>query len=158
LAAVFETLPADRSAIVAPERDRLRRSLRRRSLADRFAEIEEFSRRGQTPGEDALVRAGILVGTDRSWVHAWQTFTLDDAHEHQRLWHAVLSRSMPVDAPPIFALLGLASWLAGDGASAAICLDKGRRRASKTVPGLDILEFVIDSALPPEACAELPFV
>lgn len=158
LAAAFAPLSVDRADIVAPERDRLRRSVRRRSLALRFAELDEFTRCGPAAPEDAFARAGIIVGTDRPWVHAWQSLTLDAADERQRLWHGVLSRSLPVDAAPVFALLGIASWLTGDGASAVICLDKGRRLQAKAIPGLSILEFVVDSALPPEKCAELPFV
>ncbi|WP_084635306.1 DUF4192 domain-containing protein [Propionicicella superfundia] len=155
LAASYEPLPPATAEIVAVERARLRRMLRRRSLANRYAALDDLARRGPSADEDELVRAGIILGTERPWIHAWRSLTLDDASARQELWHAVLVRTMPADAPPVYALLGIASWLTGDGASAAICLEKGRLLRPGGGCGLDLLDLMIDAAVPPDRYGEL---
>lgn len=148
LAAAYD--PASLVDDEGPERARLRCSLRGLNEADRVAELDALSATGPSAAVESLVRAGMIVGDERAWTHAWRGLSQADAAAQQQLWRAVLRHVHPADSPPVYALLGISCWLGGDGAAASICLEKGRRHSISDPRGLDLLALLIDTALPPE--------
>jgi len=139
-AAGLEVLP-DRAAVGAqvagPETDKLagrRWSKARNSLAlqshwwceDRFdtllalgLEAPDSLSAANRIELAALAHSGLI--RERVWDH----FTADKADQHLALWQAVVAVVAPQGAPAPLGLLAFAAWLAGKGALATCCVERG---------------------------------
>ncbi len=78
----------------------------------------------------------------------------DDAAWHVALWQRVVTRTLPVHQGYPLALLGMAAWLTGEGALAAICLERAEVLVAPTRL-VAILSHVIDEVVPPRLWDEL---
>ncbi len=156
LADIYAPLPPESVATVAADRDRLRQAVRRRPLRRLCAALDALSGSDGRADDGALVEAGLIVGREQPWLYAWRGLRRDASDQQHTLWLTVLTRCVPADAPAVFALTGIAAWLAGDGAAAAICLDKGQRLADGALGGLEVLRLIVDAAIPPDECDALP--
>lgn len=79
---------------------------------------------------------------------AYPQLSRDNAEHHVRLWQAVVQSTARGDQGPALAMLGLACWVAGDGAMQMICWE----RASELVPDLGLVQVLDDlnrRAVPP---------
>lgn len=79
---------------------------------------------------------------------AYPQLSRSNAEQHVRLWQAVVRATARDDQGPALAMLGLACWVAGDGAMQMICWE----RASRLVPELSLVHILDDinrQAVPP---------
>lgn len=85
---------------------------------------------------------------------AWAAITHDNAERHARIWQAVVARAADDLAAAPLCLLGMASWIAGDGAMLNVCCERLAQIAPDySMAGL--LEQISAQALPPSVWREL---
>ena len=98
------------------------------------------------PEDLAMLSALAYYGDMRD--AAYRQLSRANADKHVQLWQAVVRATARDDQGCALAMLGLACWVAGDGAMQVVCMD----RASKLVPDLGLLQILDDinrSAAPP---------
>ncbi len=98
--------------------------------------------------EAALVELAVLVADVHRRDRAWLAITTDRAQQHIRLWHAVVAAAPPPHQAAPLALLGIAAWIAGDGALLNVCAERLRAEAPAYSMG-SLLERVSEAALSP---------
>lgn len=135
-------------AEVVAARDRLRRRLRRRRIVERELMVTELQLLTPVSDEEALVRAGLLVGTERLWLHAWRGLRRVVAPMQREFWQAVLRVTLPEDAAPVLTLIGVAAWLQGDGVLTSICAERAQA-LDEHASGVRFLDLLIGSAVRP---------
>ncbi|HSU34598.1 MAG TPA: DUF4192 domain-containing protein [Propionibacteriaceae bacterium] len=85
---------------------------------------------------------------------AWAMIQSDDAEEHVRVWMQVVSQVPPTLSAAPLALLGMAAWIAGDGALQNCCCDElARLHPQYSMGGL--LSSISDRALSPKLWSAL---
>lgn len=85
---------------------------------------------------------------------AWLSMTRVTADQHVALWSRVVAHTLPPWETPPLCLLGMAAWLAGQGALHVECIE----RASRIRPSYSLLHILDDiqaRALPPAAWDDL---
>ena len=80
---------------------------------------------------------------------AWAMIEPDDAEEHARVWMQVVSQVPPSLSAAPLALLGMAAWIAGDGALQNCCCDELARLHPRYSMG-GLLADISDRALSPK--------
>ena len=89
--------------------------------------------------EDALcARLAVLADDPDARDVALLSMDADDAAAHLALWLRVLRRCLPPYQAQVLGLLGMAAWIAGDGALSVICLE----RAEALEPELPLVEIL----------------
>ena len=116
-------------------------------------------------GDDEAALLALLSRHSRARDVALLAMSRADAAWHVALWQRVVNRTLPVHQGHPLALLGMAAWLTGEGALAAICLERAEVLVAPTRL-VAILSHVIDAVVPPRlwddlrpellASAELP--
>lgn len=138
----------DASPEVVAERERVRARLRRRRVAERELLLTEVRLLGPASDPDALVQAGLLVGTDRLWLLAWRGIRRSGAAYQRDFWQAVLKVTLPAHAAPVLSLIGIAAWLQGEGVVTSLCLERAQALDPKAC-GIGFLELLITTAISP---------
>lgn len=151
LANLYSPLTTDGARHLAGARRRIKAEVSCRPVESQLSTLDGLDGGGELSDEE-LMRAGIIVGGEQAWIHAWRALRYRRAANQRATWHRVLALTHPGDAAPVFALVGIASWLAGDGAAAAICLAKGLDLCEGPMGGLEVLRLMIDAAIPPDQC------
>jgi hypothetical protein len=80
---------------------------------------------------------------------AWAMIEPDDAEEHARVWMQVVNQVPPALSAAPLALLGMAAWIAGDGALQNCCCDELARLHPRYSMG-GLLTTISDRALSPK--------
>jgi hypothetical protein len=80
---------------------------------------------------------------------AWAMIEPDDAEEHARVWMQVVSQVPPTLSAAPLALLGIAAWIAGDGALQNCCSDELARLHPRYSMG-GLLADISERALSPK--------
>ena len=80
---------------------------------------------------------------------AWAMIDPDDAEQHARVWMQVVNQVPPTLSAAPLALLGMAAWIAGDGALQNCCCDELARLHPRYSMG-GLLSTISDRALSPE--------
>ncbi len=93
-----------------------------------------------TPPIDVLVELAVLVSVIPARDAAWMSITRATAEQHVALWQAVVDHSLDRYAMPPICLLGVAGWIAGQGALLNVCAERGRRLN----PGYSMLHILED--------------
>ena len=102
---------------------------------------------GRLDDDGAALLAALSTHPDARDV-ALLSISRADADQHVDLWRQVVNRTLPVHQGYPLALLGMAAWITGEGALAAMCLE----RAERLVPYsrlVGILSLVIEAVVPP---------
>lgn len=143
--ALVEVAAQQEQALAGWSRRRRRSEVRR--LLGRFAD-------GALLSDECCARLALLVQDPVVRDEALLSITRADAERHVSGWTQVVRRSLlPLQAFPL-GLLGVAAWVAGNGALQMICLERAIRLAPNC--GLvRVLSDVNDLVLPPETWDEL---
>ncbi len=80
---------------------------------------------------------------------AWAMIDPDDAEQHARIWMQVVNQVPPALSAAPLALLGMAAWIAGDGALQNCCCDELARLHPRYSMG-GLLSTISKRALSPE--------
>ena len=80
---------------------------------------------------------------------AWAMIDSDDAEQHARVWMQVVNQVPPTLSAAPLALLGMAAWIAGDGALQNCCCDELARLHPRYSMG-GLLSTISNRALSPE--------
>ncbi len=132
--------------------------IRQRGLADTAERFELLLAEGLADVTDlaadelSMLAACAHYGALRDL--AYPQLSRDNAEQHVRLWQAVVQSTPRDDQGPALAMLGLACWVAGDGAMQMICWE----RASGLVPELGLVQVLDDlnrRAVPPSTWDQL---
>ena len=116
--------------------------------------IREYRAGGRIDSVPHLAWLAVLLSDIRVRDDAWARMTPEHRDEHCRLWTDVLRAAATDFAPAPASLLAFTAWQAGNGALAAIAVD----RALTADPGYSmahLLAGAIEAALPP-AAARMP--
>jgi hypothetical protein len=148
-------LPPRECSLDAPDRVVRLKAVRRKSVLARTTELDRLAGWGTGAPREARARAGLIVGTERPWTHAWRGITRQTAAARLELWMSVLRVTHRVDAAPVFALIGIAGWLTGDGSVTSVCLERGLAIDPRGGSGLGLLNQLIDDVVPPSEYATL---
>jgi hypothetical protein len=133
--------------VVAAELDLLDRSSRRDLIARRVADLVRVP--VDLADGDALQLAVLVADIDVRDV-AWALMTREEAAAHVALWRQVVSRTPAELASGPLCLLGMASWISGNGALMVCCMERVLRLdPGYTMAGL--LEDINRRAVPPTA-------
>lgn len=115
--------------------------------------LRRFRQLGDLDDDDAALLAMLVAHPDARDV-ALLAMSRSDADHHVDLWRRVVNRTLAVHQGYALALLGMAAWITGEGAMAAMCLE----RAEALVPEsylVGILGHVTDAVVPPSVWDEL---
>ena len=104
--------------------------------------------------DDEAVRLATLAADPNARDVALLTMSRRHAERQLELWRRVVNRTLPVHQGHPLALLGMAAWLAGEGALVSICLERAHELAPPTGL-LGILEQVLEGVIPPTYWDEL---
>jgi hypothetical protein len=164
--------------VVGPARTAMRRATRRaerrldRLLAgaagDDLLGARALRTAGATAVDDAAARhrdGGPLTDDEVAWLslllsyvpvrdHAWRRLTGGDEWQ-LALWTDVLRRTEPALAPPPASLLAFAAWRAGQGALAAVALDRALL-ADPAYSMAVLLDQAVRAGIPPSAVDDWP--
>jgi hypothetical protein len=110
--------------------------------------VRAFVRSPRLLGDDECVRLALLVATLDVRDAAWALMTRADADQHVNLWRQVVARTVAPWEPGPLCLLGMAAWIAGNGALQNCCSDRARR-VDPAYTMTDLLEEINRRALPP---------
>lgn len=111
--------------------------------------VAELVAAGGEAGDDELARLLWVMQASRVRDAAWSLIRRRDAGAHVRFWSDVVRRAPEALVPAPAALLGWASWQAGDGARAWVALDRCQR--SDPDHGLaSHLATLLQHAVPPD--------
>ena len=150
VAAVLDTLPRPREtkAIIDLTQNLLRRNL----PTPESKPAPATSSTHRIPEEEAI-KLAILTQNPSGQSVALLSMTRDNAPEHLKLWRNVVNQVPEYGAEGPLYLAGMAAWIGGDGASAAIALE--RSLAVSDQPELSdqtsLLSQLIDQVIPPSA-------
>ena len=105
--------------------------------------------------DDAAFLAGrVRFGVPRD--AALREIDRNQAQSHVALWQGVAAMTPDDCAAPVLGLLGIAAWVAGNGALANIALERAHAYGYLTDHGLlGIAHHVLDNAIPPAAWDQL---
>lgn len=109
--------------------------------------LERFDGTGCLDDADAT-RLAILATHPPARDVALLWMSREKADEQIDLWRRVVNRTLAVHQGHPLALLGMAAWIAGDGALVSVCLE----RATRLLPPnslLSILHHLVDAVTPP---------
>lgn len=117
------------------------------------AALERFDTTGSLDDADAA-RLAILATHPPARDVALLSMSRECAEAQVDLWRRVVNRTLAVHQGHPLALLGMAAWIAGDGALVSVCLE----RATRLLPPnglLRILHQLVDAVTPPTQWDEL---
>lgn len=115
--------------------------------------LEDFDGTGRLEDADAA-RLAILATHPPARDVALLSMSRERAEEQVDLWRRVVNRTLAVHQGHPLTLLGMAAWIAGDGALVSVCLE----RATQLLPPnglLRILHQLVDAVTPPTQWDEL---
>lgn len=132
-----------------------------RALGDRRA----TGRRLQTLLRAAEADVGVVDDRTAIWLAvvatdvalrdlAWAAITDDTAEQHVAIWRAVVARAVDGLAAAPLCLLGMASWIAGDGAMLNVCCER-LARVAPDYSMASLLEQISAQAMPPSLWNQL---
>ena len=93
---------------------------------------------GGQPDDARCARLAVLADDSDARDVALLSMDSEDAAAHLTLWRRVVRRCLPSYQAQVLGLLGMAAWIAGDGALSVICLE----RAEALEPGLPLVEIL----------------
>ncbi|MBO0810860.1 MAG: DUF4192 domain-containing protein [Microlunatus sp.] len=139
------------SDVLRPERSQ--RRLRMRELVTDYVTRRE---RGDQVllSDRELVTLALLAVDLRVRDEAWVAMNRADAWIHVELWQQVVAHAIPDLAPPALCLLGVASWIDGQG-TLQVCCSERARRLDPTYSMAGVLDDINLNAVPPDAWDEL---
>lgn len=148
VAAVLDTLPRprDTDAILTLTAD-----LISRNLPDTPARVTDPPQ-AHVPTDDAI-KLAVLAQNPSAQSLAVLSITRDNAPEHLALWRDVVNQVPTYGAEAPLYLAGMAAWISGDGASAAVALDRSAdlNPDEKPTGQVRLLSQLIDQVVPPTA-------
>ncbi len=147
LAAALEPLRGADPEVVSA-RTAMRARLRRRRVAERELLLTELRLLEPVADQQAMAQAGLLVGTDRLWMHAWRGIRREGAAQQRRFWQAALRVTLPADAAQVLSLIGVAAWLQGEGVVTNLCLERALELNPKAC-GVQFLDMLLTTGIPP---------
>ncbi len=146
--AVLDTLPRphDTEAILTLTAD-----LISRNLPDEPARVTDPPQ-AHAPLDDAI-KLAVLTQNPSAQSLAVLTITRDNAPEHLALWRDVVNQVPAYGAEGPLYLAGMAAWVSGDGASAAVALDRciDLNHGEQPTGQVRLLSQLIDQVVPPTA-------
>lgn len=129
---------------------------RRRRMRELVSDYVQRRKRGDrvTLSDRELVTLALLTLDLPVRDEAWVAIDRQDAWIHAELWQQVVARTVPDLAPGPLCLLGMASWIEGQGALQVCCIDRLTRLApdysmARLLAGLN------EQAIPPSAWDQL---
>lgn len=147
--AVLDTLPRpyDTEAILTLTADLISRNLPPAPPA-RVADLPQ----AHVPLDDAI-KLAVLAQNPLAQSLAVLTITRDNAPEHLALWRDVVNQVPAYGAEGPLYLAGMAAWVSGDGASAAVALKRSveLNRGEQPTGQVRLLSQLIDQVVPPSA-------
>ena len=111
---------------------------------------QALSGRGGDADDVACARLAVLAGDEDARDEALLAIDVADPAADVALWRRVARRCLPSYQGHVLGLLGMAAWIAGDGALSVVCLE----RAESINPGLplvEVLSTINELMLPPRA-------
>lgn len=146
--AVLDTLPRprDTAAILT-----LTAELISRNLPVKPAQVTDPPQ-GHVPLDDAI-KLAVLTQNPSAQSLAVLFITRDNAPEHLALWRDVVNQVPTYGAEAPLYLAGMAAWVSGDGASAAVALDRSAdlNPDGRPTGQVRLLSQLIDQVVPPAA-------
>jgi hypothetical protein len=100
-----------------------------------------------------LVRLAVLVSDPQTQVAVLRTLNRDNAAAAVACWTAVVAHSLTPYLVGPLGLLGLASWLTGDGATQNVCLER-LDQLQPLAPLAALLDWINQKVLPPSAWSQ----
>lgn len=148
IGAVLDTLPRprDTEAILA-----LTAGLIGKNLPDQPADVTEPAQ-ARVPLDDAIALA-VLTQNPSAQSLAVLSITRENAPEHLALWRDVVNQVPDYGAEAPLYLAGMAAWVSGDGAGAAVALDRSvdLNPDGRPTGQVQLLSQLIDQVVHPSA-------
>ena len=114
------------------------------------AAVEEFIGDGDVPDDAHCARLALLAQNPDARDRALVAITRESAEQHVALWGRVVSRCLARYQAFPLGLMGMAAWVAGNGALQVICLE----RAEQQLPDsglVRILASINENVVPPSS-------
>lgn len=103
-----------------------------------------------TVGDAAFLAGRVQLGIPRD--AALREIDRDQAQSHMTLWQGVAGMTPDDFAAPVLGLLGIAAWVAGNGALANVAIERAHAHGHRTNHGLlGIVHHIVENAIPPAA-------
>ena len=91
------------------------------------AEVQGWLAAPRRLDDAECLRLAVLVTDLTTRDSAWALMTRDDINDHVDLWSQVVARAVPPLQPGPLCLLGVAAWIAGNGALQNCCSERARQ-------------------------------
>jgi hypothetical protein len=143
-AADFGLLEVVTAAVVREQQGRAPRQRQ----SDMAAAVQEFLAEPRRLSDEECARFAVLAADVAVRDVAWTAMTRAGIDDHLDLWGQVVARTIsPWEVPPL-CLLGMAAWIAGNGALQNCCTARARR-ADPDYSMAGLLDDINQRALPP---------